>query len=347
MWFKKNPWNEAEDRAYTGPGLFTFGSNFNQTRHSSWTHDGEYIDEKNPYVRFNKADHKWMQNVDPRDPIGWLGKGYFNIKRVVTGAFDELYPTNRRRVNSMPKRAFSGGSSFSKRKGSMLQQYRGGKRARVAARSRGGTVGTAAIRKVLDSTKEKKFHDVSHVIEVMGDDTTPNIDSVIVGISQNASSEGRIGIDLWLKSLQIKGFVKRLLNDENSQAHVARVMVVIDRQSNGTAPTLAQILDLGAGNDVLAFRKLENTARFTFLMDKVVTMNPQASYWNDTVGRNSPISKPFGMFKSYANGLHVKYQTGTPGLEADIMDNNIWVVAFGEDGVELSIEWESRMRYTD
>lgn len=339
VWFEENPFEE--DAAYTGPGKFTFGSTFPKTKHASWVHDGEFEDEPNAYLRYNKADAKWSKDADDRDPIAFFGKTIWDLKRFGTHAYDSIFgmdvePTE----NRMPFTKRPRGVAF-------RRAAKGLRRGRRNARRAAGPNTWAHMRQCV----EKKFHDETRATEVI---TTAavggSVDSILgtVGIPQGTDAKSRIGIRAFLWSASIHGDIKFIPGSDPNASDEVRIMVVLDKQSNGASASIQNVLDLSATADVNAFRLEQNRARYTVLMDRIYTMNPMAMGSTTAPAvEGATVLRRFSFNKRWVNGLKVVYKEGSTGTDSQIVDNNLWIMAFAKNGVNCSIQWDSRVHYTD
>lgn len=195
---------------------------------------------------------------------------------------------------------------------------------------------------------EKKYHNTERAKEVITDSATGSIDSVITGIAQNTTAQGRVGTRAFIWSIDVRGTLILDTVDSIAVWENLRVMLVVDKQSNGTTPTIAQVLDLTGGNDEFAFRNLANTNRFNILYDKRVAMNVIAAAGNGTANDVAQHRVNFNISKKFTKGLKVVYDTTDPdGLSGAIKDNNVWMMVYGGQGSFASVEWAARVRYTD
>ncbi len=87
---------------------------------------------------------------------------------------------------------------------------------------------------------------------------------------QGVGESQHLGRTFYIKSIFVRGTI-RISNDEtltNPQNNVDwRVALVLDKQTNGSAATGPLVMDAGAVNDVLSFRNLQNSHRFSILRD--------------------------------------------------------------------------------
>lgn len=351
VWFEENPFEE--DAPYTGPGKYTIKSNFPKTRKASWTHDGTYLDEPNAYLRYNKADAIWGRDADDRDPLTYFGKTIWDLKRFGTHAYDSVFGNDEVRtterittvkpvIKKMPYKGYTRTKSAAARGRAVGRSSR--RRARDYRRSKAGPMTWKHMRQCV----EKKFHEITRSEEAIALIATGAIDSPLQGISQGTTAQTRLGIRLFGWSLEVRGQIKMPTSTDLTLDNQVRLLIVLDKQANGSTPTFAQVLNLdGSSNPFYAYQKEENRRRFTILKDRFFPLNVIAAAGNGTANDAGQVVFPFTFYKKWANGLKVVYQTGASGGVSDIMDNNIWVMAFAKDATQSTIEWTSHLKYTD
>jgi len=116
---------------------------------------------------------------------------------------------------------------------------------------------------------EKKFNDTSSL-------TDATTTAVLVNLNAMAAGDTallRDGNKILSKSIQIRGTIR---NESATISTVVRVMVVYDKNSNGTQPTAVQILEGIPG--VTSLKSVANASRFITLMDKTYVTNSNGSF---------------------------------------------------------------------
>lgn len=167
-----------------------------------------------------------------------------------------------------------------------------------------------------------------------------------VGIPEGNGYDERVGRKIFISRLQIHGTICG--NTAGTGCQQVRVMIVVDKQANGTTPTVHDLIDTsGAADYTQAFRNLENTGRFFWLMDRhIVTQG-------DVAGAKH--SQNWNLIKRFPKGLHVTYDqtdgngaAATDGEVDTIKTNNIWVFAVGPAATNnAKLSFSARVRYTD
>lgn len=157
---------------------------------------------------------------------------------------------------------------------------------------------------------------------------------VTQGIIQGHGVNNRIGSKIYLKKLQLKGYVGYPYLDTAAVARApggtmsGRLIVVLDRQPNQTQGNADQLLE-GSDEDNLTFRMINysNTKRFKVLKDENFTVQPQryagTTLFGESVHRIDCDVDLSGITVTYAS-------QSSDGLAGDIVTNNIYVF-FGMD----------------
>lgn len=132
-----------------------------------------------------------------------------------------------------------------------------------------------------------------------------------------------------------------------------RVMIIRDRQADGTVPTLQEVLELGSSEPTyLAKYNMDGKFRFKVYHDKLMRLGNSPAD-----GKNVGIHKFFVNFiakhkaklkrKPFQEGIRVRYNS-TGGTAADIASNSLWCfVIFPGAAADIGSEIVYRTRYVD
>jgi len=191
---------------------------------------------------------------------------------------------------------------------------------------------------------------------------TPITGSAAAGIAQGAGAQNRIGAKIGITSFSSRiQLVQAMVSGSAAAVTNAptqfRVMLVIDKQSNGSLAATSSILD-DTLSQALAHRNLANTARFRVLYDKVHTLTPELVC--DTTGGSptfttSTVFKHFTINKSFKKPLLRQYSTvssTTSGAPDLVLKNQLIMVfinmnpAVGADS-EIGVSCNNRFRFID
>lgn len=199
---------------------------------------------------------------------------------------------------------------------------------------------------------ERKFLDTDPGEVTAGATGTIHSASLCV-IPQNATQSGRDGRLVTIKSLRIKGYLE--LQAATSTANASdfvRVIVYVDKQTNGAAATPALILANDPSNAAVtteSFRNLENVDRFDILYDKTFGMTSPVSF--AAAGATPTVQTPVAVLKnikmSKKLNLPIVYDsTLATGAIETIRSNNIGILTVSALG-RINCGFVARVRYSD
>jgi len=177
---------------------------------------------------------------------------------------------------------------------------------------------------------EKKF------LETYATDT-PGLNLTVTPLTvlgQGVTSEAsRIGNAILGRSLSIKGTIT--MSSAASIETMVRVMLVHDRNPNGTLPTTSDILDTGSAHTIFAHYNIDNAgSRFKVLFDRVFTMN------------NS--NKPKQFFSIYRKLNAVTKYLGTGASFGACASNHYYVCTSSDEGTnEPAVNYAAMFRFMD
>lgn len=240
-----------------------------------------------------------------------------------------------------------------------------GKRQKVALpRNVSNTFARAPALSLRSPTSEKKSMDFpvaasSPQIQLIS--TTATFD--VVNLPQEgASFYNRIGRKIMMRSLHLTGqIVKNAVAAAAGVTEYLRVLVVYDRQPNGAAPVIADILTNydNAGGTVtnsLCSMNMNNAERFAILRDLRYTIPNQASgAANQVPGAEAVIDYQTNrtnineFIKLKDLETHFK-STTNPSAIGDCSTGALWVVTFGSQAAgacNFQINYTTRLRYHD
>lgn len=174
---------------------------------------------------------------------------------------------------------------------------------------------------------ELKFYDAAFVaVPLFG---TPTIQA-LNQIGQGTDEQNRIGNSILAKDINIR--FQMLANFTTDQQNMIRMVIFVDKQQAGTAPTLAQLMQT-TSNFQSSFNK-DYTDRFAILKDKYFTMNAN--------------EKRVLQGKFYKTlPFHIRF-LGSTTAAADLGNNTLYVLYWSAYAVNgPSISHYSRLNFTD
>lgn len=257
----------------------------------------------------------------------------------------------------MPKRTYKkkrAGSRYTKRRTGLSRRNVGG--ANILLR---------AEKKYLDGCQaDSRTAQALPVNVPFTGEILPKLVPALCDPAQGSGASERDGRAIGITNIRIKGIIR--MGTANATASIentfCRVMLVIDHQCNGTAPTVAQVLNTTGMSGTMgtlhpkqwaAFQNLDNQHRFRVLSDKTYSYRTPNQFDTNT---NSLCVIPFKISKSFRSPMVVNYiGAGASTAITNIADNNLFILAVS-GGMEqatttievpVDIAFKSRVRYLD
>lgn len=203
------------------------------------------------------------------------------------------------------------------------------------------TTGVRVEKKVIDLVN------ASYAVE----DTGTQL-ALLNGCIPGSNNANRIGRKVNLKSLQVQGFI--IPADLTVNAGKFRMVIVYDKQSNGAAPTWANIMtsQSAAAVPVLdsaynAMVNLDNRDRFEIIRDYKVDYAGINTTASQTYA-SSPLCQVVDMYIKLGNRETV-YNAGTAGTIGDITSGALYVffIASQPNASGVTFNGSFRVRFTD
>lgn len=157
-------------------------------------------------------------------------------------------------------------------------------------------------------------------------------------VAAGDGEDQRGGNVIKVKSIMARGRVT--LSNSNTAAEntdCARVMIYLDKQANGAAAAVTDILQTASS---LSFNRIDNRRRFIILMDKEFVMNmpePGAATLQHSA-----------CFQHYINlkeAIPIEFSS-TSGVLTELFSNNIGMMVITKGG-NANVEAVCRIRFTD
>jgi len=194
------------------------------------------------------------------------------------------------------------------------------------------------------NTTEDKFFDFNHVSAVVssGGFISPSINLIVQGTGENE----RVGRKITIKKINVR-FTVALGIGSAGGGDVIRCMLVLDKQCNGTAATVGQVL-----HDIEydSFNNLSNKRRFRVLSDKFYTLNHPAGAGSAPADVVTNVFADDKKYEAVYKDVNVPIefdQAGAPAVTiANVRSNNIFLLLHSRSGLGL-VKYKSRIRYSD
>jgi hypothetical protein len=167
-----------------------------------------------------------------------------------------------------------------------------------------------------------------------GCDTTGAV-TLLDGMVQGTSAITRVGRQIVVRSVELS--LAMHVTPTTGLDQIDRFLLIYDRQSNGVAPTIQDVLE---SNSVFALPNKNNALRFVILMDVVKAVNASTESDSDVVT---------GRVVRRCNKL-VQFNSGNAGTVADIATGGMFLITMGtlDAGVTAgSLIGRVRVNFTD
>ena len=185
---------------------------------------------------------------------------------------------------------------------------------------------------------ELKFHDIDIVdvfIDVSGTILAPSCNL----IAQGTGESERIGRKCRIKSIDWRMSFRKNASTATAGDDVVRIILYLDKQTNGAAATILDILDTA---DYQSFPNLANSSRFSFLMDRTFAINSHAGGGNGTTQDLYSFMKTL-RFRKRCN-IPLEFNL-TAGVIAELRSNNLGVLTISREGTS-GMESTMRLRFS-
>lgn len=186
---------------------------------------------------------------------------------------------------------------------------------------------------------EKKFFDTANTFTFDATGEVPASGQLAL-IPQGVTESTRVGRKCTVTSIQIRASVYYVPAADTVGAEVAYLYLVLDRQANGAAAGIADVLT-GTGMGV-AMINLANSERFKILKRFVIPLQAGAGV-QTAFGRDD---KPLDFYKKCKIPLEF---SGITGAITELKSNNIFFLAGTDGGGDDNVQFTgtTRLRFTD
>ncbi len=222
------------------------------------------------------------------------------------------------------------------------------KRKRRAGAAQGRAFGRfragGRVRRQPRGAGELKFHDVDFDNEPVASGGA--IEATINVIPQGITESERIGRKCTITNIGWRYDIFLVKVDAQATAtngDVLRVILYLDKQTNGATATVLNILQTA---DYQSFNNLSNKGRFTILMDKTHVIN-YLSLASDNAGvvSSANVTRSFTFFKK--TNINIEYDdSAATGALTTIRTNNLGILTISREG-QVRIVSKIRLRFSD
>lgn len=188
---------------------------------------------------------------------------------------------------------------------------------------------------------ELKTNDVNTGIAVIPASITAGNAALLNGIAVGDDYNTRDGRVINMKSLLLRVFIYPSATVTSPQGGTVRVLVVLDKQSNGaTTAATSAILQSDAYDSAM---NLSNRSRFKVIVDKYVSMNA-TNYSGGALTAGSPGGRIVKVFKKF--NYQTIYNT-TTNVDTAISSGSLNLYIIASTANEFVADIFARVRFTD
>ncbi len=195
----------------------------------------------------------------------------------------------------------------------------------------------------LPGWNEDKFDDDNAVDDAVISSTGTIIQNGICKPAQGTTESTRIGRKIVVHKFHWNGvvFLPQITNTTVPIGDVVRFIVYLDKQTNGAAPAILDILETA---DVFSYLNLANSHRFRILWNKMFTLKHPSAAGASTAANIFAQDKRYFKY-NWKGELPMEFDS-TTGAITEIKSNNIGLLAISEQGL-AGMESFTRSRFTD
>lgn len=200
------------------------------------------------------------------------------------------------------------------------------------------------------SEELKFFRDSTAATQIANNGTL--LQPSLVLVSQGTGESQRIGRKITIKKIGIHGQIitPSYINATGLQPTAARMRIVVfwDKQANGAAPSVGDVLGQGSGVTTFSFNNLSNKNRFTIITNRVydINVNSFVKGNSDTTWTLPQNSISFSLYKNVNIPIEYGPNAGAATL-ADIKSNNIGIICICSDDLLHEVIVRTQVRYSD
>ena len=195
----------------------------------------------------------------------------------------------------------------------------------------------ARYTKPMMPSPELKFLDTSSVSALVATAGVIHAPSLNL-IAQGTGESERVGRKVTVRAIHGKIHFKMPASAATSNGAALRLMLVKDKQANGAAPAVTDVLQAASW---LSFNNLDNGGRFQTLWEHVESLNPESG----SGGTSRGVNNQFREFHITGVSIPIEYSGGV-GVIGEVRSNNLFLLAIS-DAAQGDVVTQCRLRYTD
>lgn len=167
------------------------------------------------------------------------------------------------------------------------------------------------------------------------------------GITAGTEIFQRVGRKVIMKSILFRITIFNVPTVQDPQGTAVRIILFYDSQTNGAAPTVANVLSnmQAAAYTPIATSpiNLNNRDRFKVIKDWLVG-NPAATYTAGNLTAGAPVTKAM---KCYRKLNHDVIFQGTGATAADIASGGLFLLIIADVSNAKAVDYDARIRFQD
>lgn len=199
------------------------------------------------------------------------------------------------------------------------------------------TFGRRRKRGALAGRQERKYFDTNLVGTLASTLLIPSLNPV----PQGTTLTDRVGRKIYIQSLQCTySFVLATTPTLSEMVDEVRVLIVVDKQSNGGSPDITDLLE---SEGTRKFHNLDHSSRFSFIYDKRFSLNTIAG--GGTHNFESNINGR--LFKKFRKPIVIEFESPGTGDLSTITASNVLCFVLADNGAKVEIDFAFRIRFTD
>lgn len=155
--------------------------------------------------------------------------------------------------------------------------------------------------------------------------------------------------NVYVHTIRIKGYL-RISGDLSTvnlpKCPTVRIILVIDKQTNGTQMTGNNLMASSTGDSILAFVNTANFGRFEILKDKMIQLDFPISAVSATNTSFPNTQRYFKIKHTFKTPLRINFNSNDGGTVADIVDNSFHIVAAKTEAPGVAMVYNCRVGFT-
>lgn len=147
--------------------------------------------------------------------------------------------------------------------------------------------------------------------------------ATLLGIPQGTTKNTRIGNKIFVK--RIRAHLSIILPTVTS-GEILRVILYKDKQANGAAATVTNIMENAAVQNWESFQAMDYVDRITIIKDRIINLNP-------TIGVSSTSNTPMTLYMKFTHKANCEvHYSSTTGALTEVQSDNYGIMLVGLNG---------------